>query len=93
MKIIISLLIIATPFIAEAQMKKGRVVYERTMQMQLRFRGNEGNEQPPRTRTDQFELLFGNNKSLWQFLSSVAEETPGEFSSGGMVNASAVSMM
>ena len=73
-------------FFADAQMKEGRVVYERTMQMPVRSFGNNPDApQIPRTRTDQYELLFISNQSLWQFLPNATDENPGEFSGGGMV--------
>ena len=48
----------------QAQQKEGRVIYERTIQMQFRMPGM--NDNVDRTRTDKFELLFGNNQSLWK---------------------------
>ncbi len=48
-----------------AQVKEGKVIYERTMQMR-RPQGMTNEIQLPPTRTDNFELLFGNNQSLWQ---------------------------
>ena len=55
---------------ATAQQREGRVVYERTMQLQRPRAMANGHEMPidmPRSRTDQYELLFGNNQSLYQF--------------------------
>ncbi|MBD0353527.1 MAG: GLPGLI family protein, partial [Flavisolibacter sp.] len=69
-----------------AQMKEGKVVYDRTIQMQNRFQGmnEEVARQLPRSRTDHFELLFGNNQTLWQRIPDVNEES-NTFASGGMV--------
>ena len=52
----------------QAQQKEGKVVYERTSQMQVRMQGmNEEMERMiPRSRTDKFELIFGNDQSLWK---------------------------
>ncbi len=54
--------------LANAQQKQGKVTYERTTQMQVSFAG--GNEEMermiPKTRTDKYELTFGNNLSLWR---------------------------
>lgn len=57
-----------------AQMKEGKVLYERTIQMQ--FAGNvqfgDGppppppGERRPAERKDKFELSFANNQSLWE---------------------------
>lgn len=68
----------------QAQLKEGKVVYERTIQMQINIQGMDENiaRQIPRTRTDNFELTFGNNKSLWKQLPNVQEEA-NTFSNGG----------
>jgi GLPGLI family protein len=52
----------------QAQQKQGMVVYERTSQIQIRFNDMPGGmeQQMPKTRTDKFELTFGNNQSLWK---------------------------
>ncbi|GAA0558716.1 GLPGLI family protein [Chitinophaga japonensis] len=72
-------------FTASAQQKQGRVLYERTVQMRMHMMGG-GAEQPmlPRSRTDQLEVLFGNNRSLRR---AVADERPEAFAGeerGGM---------
>lgn len=61
--------------VAEAQQMEGKVVYERTTQLQLRLQGmgDEAERMIPRTRTDKMEVLFGNNQSLRR---SVEDETP-----------------
>lgn len=49
-----------------AQQKEGKVVYERTMKMQVQINDNDQVAQNmPQTHTDKFELLFGNNLALW----------------------------
>lgn len=59
---------------AIAQQKQGRVVYERTTQLQLRMRGMEEVEHVmPRQQKDKLEVLFGNDRSLRR---SLADETP-----------------
>lgn len=69
---------------ASAQMREGRVVYERSVQLQLRFSGMDGTEQTlPRTHTDKMEVLFGNNQSLRR---QVEELTPDETQFGGNGN-------
>ncbi|MDF2190933.1 GLPGLI family protein [Paraflavitalea sp. CAU 1676] len=59
----LAILLIAT---ARAQQTEGKVVYERTMEMVMRFQGMDERiaQQIPRTRTDKFEILFANGKSL-----------------------------
>jgi GLPGLI family protein len=74
---------------AQAQTKEGKVVYERTVQMSnMRFGGNlppEIQSQMPKSRTDQFELLFTPQHSLYQFLPNAVDEGGGTFSGGGVV--------
>ncbi len=55
-------------FTLQAQQNHGKATYERTVQVQLRFAGmnEEMERQIPQTRTDKFELTFGNNQSLWK---------------------------
>lgn len=67
-----------TAAVAFAQVKEGRVVYERVMQMpNVRSFGNADlpqQQQLPRTRTDNFELLFTSAHSLWQYLPSASSD-------------------
>src|SRR4051794_35550650 len=86
------LIIIAAAFSlsASAQTKEGKVVYERTVQMNnVRFGGGnlppEIQAQMPKSRTEQFELLFNAQHSLFQFLQNRAYGGGGTFSSGRMV--------
>jgi GLPGLI family protein len=78
---------LAISALAQAQMKEGRIIYERTIQLPTRIFNADPAiaSQIPKSRTDQFELLFGNNQSLWQFLPSASNEEPGTFSGGGVV--------
>lgn len=68
--------------LATAQMKQGKVVYERTIKMQ--FRGSMPPElanDMPKERKDKFELAFANNQSLWESIPDMEEnnnETIGE---------------
>ena len=68
-----------------AQQKEGKVVYERTTQMQVRFAGmnDEMERMIPRSRTDKFELTFGNNQSLWK-QAEQENNDDNEFGGGGM---------
>jgi len=90
MKKLFAIAVIFCTVSVSAQMKEGRVVYERTFQLPMRFFGNADpnlTSQLPKTRTDQYELLFSNNHSLWQFLPDASNENndPNTFASGGMV--------
>jgi len=91
MKKLLLALCIGSSFCAAAQnnpapavLKEGKVVYERTLQMQISFRGMNEDlaRQLPRSRTDHFELLFTTNKCLWQQLPNASEEA-NTFSGGG----------
>lgn len=64
-------------------MKEGKVVYERTMQMR-RLAGNEAENMLPRTRKDNYELLFGNNQSLYQVIPA-ADGDGGTMTAPGVV--------
>jgi len=65
----------------QAQQKQGKVVYERTAQLNIRINDNdEISNMLPKTRTDKFELTFGNNQSLWIHSD---EEMDNDFGGGG----------
>ncbi|MES1226260.1 MAG: GLPGLI family protein [Bacteroidota bacterium] len=82
MKKILSIAIAIFPvIICFAQQKEGKVVYERTTKMQIMINDNDHVSQNlPQTRTDKFELLFGNNLSLWH---TSDEQTPEDDNGGG----------
>lgn len=70
---------------SEAQIKEGRIIYERTMQMAIRRFGDPALEsQLPKSRTDHYELLFANNQTLWQYLPTSNNEEPGTFNAPGI---------
>lgn len=71
--------------VAHAQQQQGRVLYERTVQMQMRMMGlaASGNANAetatllPQSHKDQLEVLFGNDQSLRR---TKEEDRPEEFS-------------
>jgi GLPGLI family protein len=71
-----------------AQQNEGKVIYSRTVQMQIFVSDNsDGVENMlPRSRTDKFELSFANNQTLWKQMEQ--EEQDGDMafnnSGGGM---------
>jgi len=65
-----------------AQQKEGKVIYERTSQFQFRINDNDQEHNMPQSKTDKFELLFGNNQSLWHISD---EQTPEEEGPAGGV--------
>ena len=68
--------------ILQAQQKQGKCVYERVAQLNIQLNG--GNDEIarmlPKTRTDKFELTFGNNQSIW---AHAEEEMDNDFGGGG----------
>ena len=67
---------------AMAQQKEGKVIYQRTIQMQIVTSDAPGEEHAmPRTRTDKFEMNFANNQMIWKHLEDEIEEE--NVSSGG----------
>lgn len=88
MKFFLLSLILLYSLAANAQMKEGRVVYERNFQLPQRMLNMNPDlaKQIPKSRTDQFELLFANNQSLWQYLPGISSDgDPNSFAGGGMV--------
>jgi GLPGLI family protein len=66
-----------------SQQKEGKVVYERTIQMQIQVNDNDAVSQMlPKTRTDKFELTFGNNQSIWKHVDE--DDNNDEFGGNGM---------
>ncbi len=65
----------------QAQQKEGRIIYQRTVQMQIVTSDGPGEEHAfPRTRTDKFEMNFANGKMIWKHLE---DEFPDESVNGG----------
>lgn len=91
MKKILLLAATALGLFAQAQTKEGKVVYERTIQMtNMRFGGAnlppDIAAQMPKSRTEQYELLFTQQHSLYQFLPNASDDGGNNtFSGGGVV--------
>ena len=52
---------------AQAQQKEGKVVYQRTIQLQIVTIDDRAKRtRYPRTRTDKFEVNFANGQMMWQ---------------------------
>lgn len=64
--LIASAMVIAIPSLA--QVKEGKILFERTMQMNIRINDDNPAFQNmiPKERKDKFELFFTEGKSLWQ---------------------------
>jgi GLPGLI family protein len=71
---------------ATAQVKEGKVTYERTTKIQISIAGmnDEMASQLPKTRTDKFELNFANNQSLWKAAEEQNSDADEVHGGGGM---------
>ena len=80
--LIASAMLIAIPSLA--QVKEGKIVYERTMQMQIRINDDNPAFQNmiPKERKDKFELFFTEGKSLWQPVEDDAQSDETSFGDG-----------
>lgn len=69
----------------QAQLTQGKVTYDRISQLQFSFSGMPGGmeHQVPTSRTDKYELTFGNNQSLWKQAENEEEDNGGSFQTEG----------
>src|SRR6188768_7065 len=69
-----------------AQVKEGKIVYERIMQLQIRINDDNPAFQNmiPKERKDKFELFFTEGKSLWQAVEDDGQSDETSFGEGGM---------
>lgn len=67
--------------VVNAQQKEGKIIYQRTTQLQMRIADHSGSEnETMRTRTDKFEMSFANGQMI---LKTVDDEMPDDNMSGG----------
>lgn len=70
--------------LCNAQMKQGKITYERVSQLRFNIADNGGGEQShEQTRSDKFELTFGNNQSLWK-QAEKEDDDDGSINNGGV---------
>src|SRR4026208_2088770 len=76
-------LVIAIPSLA--QVKEGKIVYERIMQMNIRINDDNPAFQNmiPKERKDKFELFFTEGKSLWQPVEDEGQSDETSFGDAG----------
>jgi len=81
--LIASAMLIAIP--SFAQVKEGKILYERTIQMQIRINDDNPAMQNmiPKERKDKFELFFTEGKSLWQPVEDDGQSDETAFGDGG----------
>ena len=82
-QLVLGLLIALTSLttVANAQMKEGKISYERKINMHRNLPDPQMKSMVPEFRTDKFELIFNENVSL--FRSVVDEEAPDPFANAG----------
>jgi GLPGLI family protein len=82
-KLLVTGVVIFSVHLLYSQQPTGKVVYERTIQVQMQLNDNDAISQIlPKTRTDKFELVFGNNQSLWKHVDE--DDNSDDFSGNGM---------
>jgi GLPGLI family protein len=81
--LIASAMLIAIPSLA--QVKEGKILYERTMQLNIRINDDNPAMQNmiPKERKDKFELFFTEGKSLWQPVEDDGQSDETAFGDGG----------
>lgn len=86
-KIFFSAFALLSMALANAQQKEGKVIYQRTLQMQMRIGAPGGSEnEMPRTRTDKFEMSFANGQMIWkQMEDEIQDDNFGSGTGGGMM--------
>ena len=68
----LSIMIIAR---IQAQQKEGKIIYQRTVQMQIVVADGPGGEhEMPRSRTDKFEMSFANGQMIWKQMEDEIED-------------------
>ena len=83
-RIIFSVILFVAALPSEAQQKEGKVIYQRTVQLQIRMAAGDAPEQDiARTRTDKFELNFANDQMAYRQMEEDIQDEA--FSTGGGV--------
>jgi GLPGLI family protein len=65
----------------QAQSSQGKITYDRISKLQFSFAGLPGGmeQQMPSSRTDKFELTYGNNQSLWKQAENESDDNENSF--------------
>lgn len=83
-RILIAGCLVLSVSLAPAQQKEGKVTYERVTKRVARFTINGVESELPQTQKDNFELIFGNNHSLWKAEEKDNDDANAATSEGGM---------
>ena len=87
--ILLAVLIVCTASLAEAQQLKGKIIFERTVEIKIAIATANGEPNEalqnmlPKTRTDRFELSFNNGQTLWKQLEEEQPEADNAMIGGG----------
>ena len=67
----------------QAQSSQGKITYDRISKLQFSFAGLPGGmeQQMPSSRTDKFELTYGNNQILWKGAETETDDNENSFQS------------
>ena len=84
-KFILTTALVAMVSITQAQQQEGKIVYERTMQLQIQLNHEDEamRNMVPKERKDRFECLFSNNQSIWRAVEEESDAGDMVFNSGG----------
>lgn len=84
-KILFTSCAIFLAFAMNGQVTEGKITFERTVQLQIQIAESNPAFQNmiPRERKDRFELLFGNNQSLWRPAEADNQSDEMSFGDGG----------
>lgn len=81
-KIVFSAFALLSIAIVNGQQKEGKVIYQRTSQLQMRIADHTGSEnETMRTRTDKFEMNFANGQMIFKQMEDEIQDD--NFSGGG----------
>ena len=81
-KIVFSVFAFLSIAIVNAQQKEGKVIYQRTTQLQMRIADHTGSEnETMRTRTDKFEMSFANGQMVFKQMEDEIQDD--NFGGGG----------
>jgi GLPGLI family protein len=69
----------------DAQVRQGRIVYEKTTQMQIQVQDPAFQNLMPKERKDKFELLFADNKTLWRPAEELQDEVRMDDGNGAQI--------
>jgi len=85
-KLMVAGCVLLTVTSVQGQQKEGKVTFERVSQMQIHINAGNGDNMDnvlPKTRTENFELIFGNNQSLWKQVEKESDDD-NNINNGGM---------